>query len=643
MDLFAKARGAIKEAGVRQSLIVVATIVFVLFQSYLAFIRPLHPLLQTPLHWVIALIVAFLIHPIYKRPEGAPESWKDKLFIIDLGLFAALIYCAIYFISQSNRLTHRVAYLDPLLPIDYITAVIAVIIILEAVRRVLGWNLVVFVAIFMAYFWLGPYLPNLLRHRGTTIARFTDLMVMGTDGIFGLTVAVSVSFIYHFVIFGSLFADMGGGNVLTDIGFSVSKGTAGGPAKAAVIASGLLGMVSGSATANVTTTGVITIPMMKKQGYPAHEAGAIEAVASTGGQIMPPIMGASAFLMAEIVGISYLSICVSAIIPALCYYFSVFVLVTFLAKRHRARQSMAAVIKTPPILPRLFLLIPMLVLIYCVLTGLSLQRSAIWGVFAVIAFNFLRGGKRVRFGQIMESLVQATKNVANVVIPTSACGIVIGSITASGLANRISTILESVGGTSLFYALVIAMLGCMVLGMALPTLAAYIIANILFATPLVRLGMTPLTANLFLFYFGIFAQITPPVCLASFAAAGIAGANSWKTGWTAFFFALVSFLVPYVFAYHPEVLLGVTADYHYTGYLIITLLCGSVIACAAIAGWIYVPLNAFERVLMAAAAVAIIVPETLSTVLGLIAGAVFFAICHMRKKRRMAGELEIGQ
>lgn len=608
----------IRKTGFRTLFLYLLVAVFILFHGYLALVKPLHPLLQSPLHWILALAVAFIKYPIYTRKEGAPKSWKDYLFIVDIIIMVMLAFLAWYFISQHQRLINRVAYLDPLKTVDIIAMFFSMALILEAVRRSIGWNLLIFIAMFMLYFFFGKNLPGILKHSGTTLSKFTDLMIMGTEGIFGTTVSFSVNYMAYFMFFGCLFAECGGGQVLIDLGFKVSKkGSSGGPAKAAVISSGLFGMASGSATGNVATTGVITIPMMKRAGYAPADAGAVEAVASTGGQIMPPVMGASAFLMAEIIGVSYLKICVAAIVPAVIYYISVFLLVTFLAKKEHAVASEEIV--TEPVLPRLYLLIPMLFLIYNVVTGKSLQRAALSGIATVLIINIARWKKGVPPKEMFKHCIEATKSTATTVIPTSACGIIIGVVTMSGLANRLSAVIEKLGHGSLLPALLIAMLGCILLGMALPTLAAYLTANILFAGPLIHLGMSPLQANMFLFYFGIFAQITPPVCLASFCAAGIADAPPWKTGWTAFRNALIAFMIPYVFAYKPDLLIVLgqvkwLASIEAIGLMIV----GTVFLAAGFSGWFIVTLKAWQRVVLLFGAILIVTPETITTVVGII-------------------------
>lgn len=606
----------LKKHGFRDIFLVFLVAIFIIFHAYLALVKPMHPLLQSPIHWILSLAVAFVKYPFYTRNPGSPKSWKDKLFIVDVIIMGMLCFLAWYFISQHTRLITRVAYLDPLYTVDFIAMFFSIILILEAVRRALGWNLLIFIAIFMLYFVFGKNLPGILQHRGTTLAKFTDLMIMGTEGIFGTTVSFSVNYMVYFMFFGALFAECGGGQVLIDIGFKTArKGSVGGPAKAAVVASGLFGMASGSATGNVATTGVITIPMMKRAGYEPAEAGAVEAVASTGGQIMPPVMGASAFLMAEIIGVSYLTICVAAVVPAILYYLSVFLLVTFLAKKEKVSSDLE--IQTPPIARRLYLLIPMLTLIYNVVSGNSLQRAALSGIGTLLLINILRWKNGVKPKDMFKLCIEGTKSTATTVIPTSACGIIIGTVTMSGLANRLSLVIESIGGGGLLPALLIAMVGCLLLGMALPTLAAYLTANILFASPLINLGMTPLQANMFLFYFGIFAQITPPVCLASFCAAGIADAPAWKTGWTAFRNALIGFLIPFVFAYKPDLLIvlgeiNILGSIDAIGFMIL----GTIFLAAGFSGWFIMTLKLWQRIVALLGAILIVMPEPITTTIG---------------------------
>ena len=420
-----------------------------------------------------------------------------------------------------------------------------------------------------------------------------------------------------------------------------------------------MGMVSGSAVANVATTGVMTIPMMKKIGYEPEEAGAIEAVASTGGQIMPPIMGVGAFIMAEMLGVNYLSVAASAIIPAVAYYFGVFVLVTYLAKKRASRaggSEDAKIAVAKPLLPRLYLLIPVVVLIISIMNGNSLMRSGMYGIFTCLACNvasfFIGGGKKTDWKkdlvngiedgsfaglkQMWGCCMAGAKSAAEIAIPTAACGIIIDVMTEqTSLATNLSGVIASLGMTNLFAAMLIAMVGCMLLGMALPTVAAYLVGVTLFVPTLRQLGISPLVANMFVFYYGIMAQITPPVCVASYTAAGIADGDAMKTGIKGMLFALVGFLVPFVFVYNPSILLiGTPAS-----IIIATaqLLVGTFFLATTVSGYFKTELPLWMRAVTFVVALGFISPEVLSTIVALVAGiVVLFINVQMSKKQAKA-------
>lgn len=607
--------------------------VWILFQLYLAVVSPLHPMLQSPLHLCFALLIVFLYNPAGKK------SGKAWLNMLDLPIYAGIGFLFYYILSETDRLTTRVQYVSPVMNIDKIAMVICIIILLEAVRRVLGTMLFGFIVFFIVYFWFGKYFPSILRFKGTNVKQFTELMIMGSSGIYGTPLYTSASSLFYFMMFGVFFSECGGGQLLIDLGMKLSKNSSGGPAKAAVISSGLMGMISGSAVANVSTTGVMTIPMMKKVGYEPHQAGAIEAVASTGGQIMPPIMGVGAFIMAEMLGVPYKTIALAALIPAIAYYLSVFLLVTFLADKKAMEKNLKAQgeeIKTDPLLPRLYLLLPAAVLVYYMVTGASLMRSGMMGIYTAIIVNivsrFVLGGKHyVPVKKLCHCSMQGVKQASEIAIPTGACGIIIGVVIQSGLATKVSKLISEVGASNLLVALVITMIGCMLLGMALPTVAAYLVSNVLFVPTLIGLGIEPLPANMFVFYFGIMAQITPPVCLASFTAAGIAGADSLKTGITGFSYALVAFLVPFIFIYDPSILLMGSMFEIVKGTIILFL--GTYLLAASMAGFFMVPLSKLERIALLAASILIIIPEPITDLIGIAAGVGLYVVCLARKKK----------
>ncbi len=611
------------------------TLIWICFQLYLAIVAPLHPMLQSPLHLLFALLVVFLYNPADKK------SGKPWMKVLDIPLYLGIGFLFYYVFTNTDRLTTRVQYVSAVEMLDKVAMAVCLAVLLEAVRRVLGKILFFFILFFVCYFWLGRYFPGIFKFKGTNLQQFTELMTMGSSGVYGTPLYTSASSLFYFIMFGVFFSECGGGQLLIDVGMKFSKGSSGGPAKAAIISSGLMGMISGSAVANVSTTGVMTIPMMKKVGYEPHQAGAIEAVASTGGQIMPPIMGIGAFIMAEMLGVPYKTVAFAAIIPAIAYYMSVFFLVSFIAEKKRISSPGGEVeeVSADPILPRLYQLLPAIVLVYYMISGASLMRSGMMGIYAAIAVNFasrflLQGKYYVSLKNLGKASLQGIKQASEIAIPTGACGIIIGVVIQSGLATKVSKLIAAVGATNLLVALIITMLGCMLLGMALPTVAAYLVANVLFVPTLIGLKVPGLPANMFVFYFGIMAQITPPVCLASFTAAGIAGADSLKTGFTGFAYALVAFLIPFVFVFDPSILLMGTSLEIAKGTAV--LFVGTYFLAAAMAGFLMVPLNKVERIILFLAAICLITPELITDIIGIGVGGALFASCLVKRKNMAA-------
>ncbi|MCS7233783.1 MAG: TRAP transporter fused permease subunit [Synergistetes bacterium] len=614
----------------KRHIAILISVSWILFQLYIALVKPLHPMLQNPIHLLFALLLVFVYFP----------SGKGWLRVIDIVSGIALGFLAYYFIAHTLRLQTRWPYVDPILSIDIIAGLITIVLLLEAVRRAVGIELFILSLMFLVYAIWGKYFPGLLKFSGIGLNQFVELMVMGPDGIFGVPLSTSTSMIFYIILFGAFFSELGG-KLLIDIGLKIGGRQYGGPAKAAVISSGLMGMVSGSAVANVSTTGVITIPLMKRIGYKPEEAGAIEAVASTGGQIMPPIMGVGAFIMAEFLGVRYGFIAKSAIFPALCYYLTLWFVVDFLARKRNIRQiQMEQFLSIEPILPRLHSLIPMIALIWYIFSGASLGRAAIMSTAIAIlinGFNYILRFKNVLgLRDFLDCLIQATKQAVGVAVPTAACGIIIGIVVQSGLAAKASNLLISVGHNNLALSLIITMVGCIVLGMAVPTVAVYILGAVFFAPNLIKLGLPPLVAHMFVFYFGAIAQITPPVCLASFTAAGIAKASSWRTGWIAFSYALTGFLVPFAFAYKPELLLLGSFSESIGAFLLV--ICGGVLLASSLVGYFMVPIKSLLlRVILGVSAIGVILPEIISSILGLSIGALILIFNHIYVRRALKG------
>lgn len=632
----------------RRIAMIFVTICFFAFQMYIALVKQLTPMLQSPIHLVFALAMVYLYCPsdgkyrkkVTKQAEAEGKEVDPKVLnkyaflnVIDIFAFAGIILLLWYTATQYPRLRDFVQFIDPVTTLDKVVMVVTIVLLLEAVRRTLGTILFGFILVFILYAWTAPYLPGILFTKGKAfkqmLDQFTIGMTMTEAGVFGTPLYTSANSLFYFIVFGVFFSECGGGQLLIDIGMKFSNKSSGGPAKAAVISSGLMGMVSGSAVANVSTTGVMTIPMMKKIGYQPEEAGAIEAVASTGGQVMPPIMGVGAFIMAEMLGISYFRVATAAILPAVAYYFGVFVVVDRLAKRRFVKvggSEDAKIDVQDPILPRLYLLLPVILLVVSIIRGSSLMRSGMIGIFSCLILNvvsfFVNGKKNfVDVKGLAQCCMAGAKQAAEIAIPTAACGIIINVVTGqTSLATNLSSVIGALGTDYLFLAMLIAMVGCMLLGMALPTVAAYLVGVILFVPVIRSLGVDALCANMFVFYYGIMAQITPPVCVASYTAAGIADADAMKTGLRGMLFALVGFMVPFVFVYNPAVLLeGTLVEIIIGG---VQLLVGTYFLGICVAGFFKTNMKAWQRALCFVAALGFIIPETVTTIGGLAIGVV---------------------
>lgn len=616
----------------RYIVLVVLTLAMTVFQLYIKLVKPLQPWAQIPLHMCFALAIVFLFNPMADKVKNKDNKWRNLWWIYDGALLFCVAFVCYYFLSHADALNLRVLSVDPMTTLDMVVAVMLIVCVMEAVRRTVSMALFFVILFFMAYAFFGQYIKGIFRFAGMTFGQFCETLMLGQNGIFGSPLSTSMGTLFYFMVFGAFFSNCGGGAVLIDCGMKLSDKTAGGPAKAAVLSSGLLGMISGSAVANVSTTGVLTIPLMKKAGYTPEEAGAIESVASTGGQIMPPIMGAGAFIMAEMIGVKYMTIATSAIIPALAYFGAVFILVHLLAKKRQMTSANTGLkYEGAPILPRLYRLLPIVLLVIMIFAGLSMPRAAIYCTLLSIVINLTAKDIRMSPKQMLHTLMEGVRQASNVAIPTAACGIMIGIVVRSGVAVKIAKLIGTSGNAHLLLALLIAAVGCLLLGMALPTVAAYLIANTLFCSAIQKLGVEPLVANMFIFYFGVVAQITPPVCLASFTAAGIANASAWKTGWKAFYFAITAFTAPFIFVYRPAILLIGTV-----GEIVLAVVmtgCATFFLASGIAGYMGKNLNIVERILFYVAALLFVIPGSAYDIIGIVLGAALIVWCMLSGKK----------
>lgn len=590
-----------------------------LFQLGLAFGIGLPDLVFLPLHACFALAVTFALEPGFGRDASGRRSGVAGAAdgVISLIAIVAAAGIGAYFYLNEDDLSRRIPLVMTLEPYQVAMGVILIALLLEAARRVAGMGIVVVVAVFIAYGLFGHLLPSSFATTPLSLADFVDQMVFGTGGIFGVPISVSASYVFYFVIFAGFLEVSGGGRLFIDIALRATRNMRGGPAKAAVTGSGLMGMASGSAVANVVSTGVFTIPLMKSAGYRAPVAGAVEALASTGAQIMPPLMGAAAFIMANTLGKPYSDIVIAATLPALLYFTAVFIAVDFEARKQGIRKGAAEAVADAvqeSNWKRVHLLIPLIYLVVCVVSGRSLTMSALEAVAMVVVVSWLRRSTRLYPRAVIEALTQGAARVVSVAIPCAVAGIVVGVVAQSGIGLRFTEFLVALSGQNLIVALVVIMIGCLIMGMGLPTTAAYIMAGTLFAPALTRLGVEPLAAHMFVFYFACLSMITPPVALASYAAASIAGARASTTGWTAAALGIPIFLLPFSFINHME-LLGEGGIFQ-TIFRFGWALMGMTAIIAAVTGLLLLRSRVHESLLAGAAGLAILMPSDTSNIVG---------------------------
>lgn len=582
----------------RSSLAVrVLAVAWLLFQLFLiAF--PQQPMIARPIHLGFALLVLFLTLP----------SARGRM--VDGVLLLASAAVGVYFLWELPRLTSRVEAVDPVLPVDLAAGAVLLVLLLEGVRRTVGWSLLGLLLFTLFYNFAGPWFPGWSRFSGFSITDTIEIMTMTTNGVLGVTTETSVQFVFYFLVFGSAYAAIGGGKLFIDIGMRVAGRQKAGAAKAAVVSSALMGTISGSAVANVVSVGVFTIPLMRRAGYSKELAAGIEAIASTGGQLMPPVMGVAAFVMAEILQVDYGKVALAAAIPAVGFYIALFVIVDLMARRSGIGNLSAAEMDSQPLLPRLYLLLPPLVLIGLLASGHSATWSVIVATFSCVAVGYMKRSTWLGWRDWLKVIEGIAVQACQVAIPIAAIGIIVAVAVQSNLALRFSSRLIEGGGGNVYGALLLTVLGCTIMGMGLPTVAAYIIGAILFVPALVKLGLVPLAAHFFVMYYSVLSMITPPVALASFAAAGLAGASAMGTGWQAFKLSLVLFLIPFGFAFDPSVLgQGSPAVVLISS---VALMASTAAWAVALTGYFGYLLNMVERILFAGVSVAIILCPTLS-------------------------------
>ncbi|WP_282171832.1 TRAP transporter permease [Cytobacillus firmus] len=604
--------GTRKLGGVLGWIVFFGLLSFSLFHLYTGVFGMLTAQLQRSIHLGFALALIFLLFPARKKDRGRKHkvAWYD-IFLAILGI-AVGAYWPLFIdeiVMRAGRLTE----------IDFYVGLIAVLLVLEATRRAVGLPITIIAVIFLAYAMFGPYMPAFLAHRGLDLERLVQTMFFTTEGILGTPLGVSATFIFLFLLFGSFLVKTGVGQYFNDLAVSIAGKRTGGPAKVAIFSSALQGTISGSSVANVVTSGSFTIPMMKKLGYKKEFAGAVEATASTGGQIMPPIMGAAAFLMVEFIGggITYWDIAKAAAIPALLYFAGVWIMTHFEAKRVGLRGLKDEEMPNrKEVMKKIYLLLPILAVIILLMSGMSVIRAALWSIVITVAVSMISKETRIGFRDAIDALVDGARTALGVAAATAAAGIIVGVVVKTGLGLKMANGLLDLSGGLLIPTLMLTMVAAIILGMGSPTTANYVITSTIAAPAIILLGVPDLSAHLFVFYFGIVADVTPPVALAAFAAAGVSGGDPIKTGVTASKLAIGAFIIPYMFVLSPELLM-IDTTWYYLIWVVFTALAGMMAIGAGVIGYWLRKLNIFERLLGIAGGLLLIYPEGVTDIVGL--------------------------
>lgn len=617
----------------RQYITVIISVIFVVFQLYATLSGTIPAQILRATHLAFVQLLAFLLFPPTKHSRRDTLPWYDVV----LGVLGAS--CWLYIVINFDSLVRRSGNNTVL---DVIIGIIGILILFESCRRIVGLPIMIIASVFIVFAFTGKYLPGFLHHRGYSLQRIVCHLFYNTEGIMGTPIGACSTFIFLFILFGALLEKTGIGHFFIDVCNAIAGGASGGPAKVAVLSSALLGTVSGSSVSNTVGSGSFTIPMMKKLGYKGEFAGAVEAAASTGGQLMPPIMGAAAFLMAESLGLPYITIVKAAIIPAILYFTGIFITVHLEAKKLGLKGLPKD--QLPPFLPLIlrkgYMILPLVVIIFFLCSGKTAVFAALMGIVSCVlvglgvSISDLAHGRKPSFGgkDIVEVMCTAARNIISVAIACGMAGIIIGIVTLTGLGLRLGNGLVSLAHGQLFLTLVFTMLASIILGMGAPTTANYLITSTITAGAIIALGIQPLAAHMFAFYFGIIADVTPPVALAAIAGAAIAKAKPMKTAVNATKLAIGAFIIPYMFVYNSKMLM-IDASILSIITIALTAILGMFGISVALEGYgfnntgffynsdkpkgLIITLDVIERLLFAFAGLLCVIPESKSDIFGI--------------------------
>ncbi|MEC5423948.1 TRAP transporter permease [Virgibacillus sp. C22-A2] len=618
----------------------IAAILYSAFHLYVTY-NPMPALQQRAIHMAVGMALIFLLYPTFKKQE------RSRVPVYDWFLFALSLLSAGYLIYEYTAIVTTRGGIPN--TFDIVMGILTVILVLEAARRVTGIILPILALIFLAYPFISHFnwLPNMLMTRPFDLGDIFGQMYLKTEGLFSTAIGASVQFIFLFILFGAFLVKSGMGQLFNDLAMALAGRQKGGPAKVAVISSGFMGSINGAAVANVVGTGSFTIPLMKKIGYHKNFAGAVEASASVGGQILPPIMGASAFIMAETTGIAYGTIALAALLPAVLYFLAVIMQVHFRA----GKKNLKGIPKAD--LPRVkevmkergHLLLPIVGLVAMLYLSIPIGFAAFYTILLTIIVAALRKTTRMSIKDVLEAMENGARQSLSVMIACAVVGIIVGVVSLTSFGTVMTSAITSIGAGSLFLTLFFTMIASMLLGMGLPSIPAYIITATMTAPALAEFGIPVLVAHMFVFYFGIFANITPPVALAAFAGAGISGGDPMRTGFHALKLSLAGFIIPYLFVYNPAMLMidttGVAVTATEFGFpsvisivtITVTSLIGIIALSGALEGFLMREMKFISQLILGAGALMMIIPETTTDIIGIVIVITMFAINYIQNKK----------
>ncbi len=605
-----------------------------LFHLYTATFGMLEARLQRGIHLAFMLPLVFLLYGVSEKSD------KEKFSLLDVGLAILSALPSIYLVVNNVRITERWEHVTPLLPMEFILGGLVVVLIIEALRRAVTPALAIIVLISLVYAGAGPYMPGMFKHAGVHLKGLIEqLYLLSDEGVYGYLLGISATYIYIFVLFGSFILYSGAGDFFTRLACAACGKVRGGPGLVAVLSSGFFGMLSGSSVANVFATGSFTVPLMKKIGYKPEFSGAVVAAASTGGQYMPPVMGAAAFIMAEVLGISYLKVALCASISAVLYYIALGVMVYFRARREGLMGlSQQEIPNLKETLKKSYLLIPVAVLFGTLVAGYSPIFAGLVSIGVTIASSWIEPRTGMRPRQIVQALIDGGKNCILVAVACAGTGIIVSIVTHTGLGLSFSNSLLRISGGNLLITMLLICLAALVLGHGAPTSATYILVATVGVGAMTRLNVNPIAAHLFCLYFAVIADITPPVAVAAYAGASVAQSDPLKTGFQAFTLAFAGFIVPFIFVLNPALVLQGPALDAVWGTA--TCLIGIIALSGALQGWFLNCLPMTRRLILGAGGLGLLHPGMISSLVGfgILLAVSFYELRIRRKVAALANE-----